>query len=216
MMMRQYSFLIFFLAAMGLMLSGHARAQDEEQGAKLGSGAVDFIIDFSERSLENLTKDDLTDAQLRADFGDLYDEAFDHLVVARFSLGRYNRTASKEQVDEFMRLFREFLVASYALRFRQYGGEIVILETYRTEGANIFIVDSRFRQDGADEFITVGWRVGWDRTKQQYKIYDMTIAGVSLAITLRSEVGSLIKNEGGIDGMLKVLRDKVADINQRM
>ena len=77
-------------------------------------------------------------------------------------------------------------------------------------------MDSRFRQDGADEFITVGWRVGWVRTQQHYKIYDMTIAGVSLAITLRAEVGSLIKNEGGIDGMLKILRDKVAEINKRM
>ena len=216
MMMRAYYFLIFFvaLAAMSFVPSDGARAQDQD--AQLGAGAVDFIIDFSKRSLENLTKDELTDAQLRADFGDLYDEAFDHMQVARFSLGRYNRTATKEQVDEFMRLFREFLVANYALRFRQYGGEIVILETYRTEGANIFIVDSRFRQDGADEFITVGWRVGWVRTQQHYKIYDMTIAGVSLAITLRSEVTSLIKNEGGVDGMLKILREKVADINKRM
>jgi phospholipid transport system substrate-binding protein len=38
-------------------------------------------------------------------------------------LGRYWRTASPEEQQEFLRLFQEYIVQAYAARLGEYGGE---------------------------------------------------------------------------------------------
>jgi phospholipid transport system substrate-binding protein len=43
-----------------------------------------------------------------------------------------------------------------------------------------------------------------------YKVFDVVVEGVSMAITLRSEYASVIKNEGGLPGLVTLLRDKLA------
>lgn len=170
-----------------------------------GKDAVAFVDDFAKRSLNSLTDENASIDELRKIFGALYDEAFDHKVIARFTLGRYNRTASEDEKQEFSRLFRLFLVDAYAARFRLYRGELDVVDAV-PDGDNLFLVKSLFEQDELGAPIEVVWRVGFDGAK--YQIYDMNIAGVSLAVTQRSEIASLIKNEGGVEGMLQILRDK--------
>ena len=41
------------------------------------------------------------------------------------------------------------------------------------------------------------------------KIIDVFIEGVSMALSLRSEYGSVMKSSGGLEGLVKILRDKV-------
>ncbi|MFQ6018777.1 MAG: ABC transporter substrate-binding protein [Kiloniellaceae bacterium] len=40
-------------------------------------------------------------------------------------------------------------------------------------------------------------------------MFDVVVEGVSMVITLRSEYGSVIKRMGGIDGLVRLLRDKL-------
>ena len=41
-------------------------------------------------------------------------------------------------------------------------------------------------------------------------VFDVVVEGVSMAITLRSEYSSVIKNQGGLPGLVVLLRDKLA------
>ncbi|MBT5048005.1 MAG: ABC transporter substrate-binding protein, partial [Rhodospirillaceae bacterium] len=52
----------------------------------------------------------------------------------------------------------------------------------------------------------VHWRV---RDSSDYKIIDVLVEGVSMAITQRDEFAAIINQRGGkIEGLLRALRDK--------
>src|SRR5262249_30096003 len=62
-------------------------------------------------------------AQRVARFRQLFENDFDLQGTARFVLGPYANGLSKEQQQEFIGLFREYLAQAYARRLGEYGGE---------------------------------------------------------------------------------------------
>ena len=59
------------------------------------------------------------------------------------------------------------------------------------------------------EPISAVWRI---RNKDdQHKVFDVVIEGVSMAITLRHEYGSVVKTDG-VDGLIAIMREKNAEI----
>ena len=63
-------------------------------------------------------------------------------------------------------------------------------------------IDSQGREVKAD------WRLL--ERNGRYKVFDVVVEGVSMAITLRSEYASVIKQQGGLPGLVVLLRDKLA------
>lgn len=72
---------------------------------------------------------------------------------------------------------------------------------------NMAMVDSRIERAEGEPY-RVAWRV---REKDgQFKILDIVAEGVSMAITLRSEYGTVLKNNGGqLPPLTEALREKV-------
>ncbi len=71
---------------------------------------------------------------------------------------------------------------------------------------NLSLVSTKIdRPEG--EPISAVWRI---RNKDgQYKVLDIVIEGVSMAITLRHEYGAVVKTEG-VDGLIAIMREKTA------
>src|SRR3546814_3224780 len=68
------------------------------------------------------------------------------------------------------------------------------------------LIDSRIDRNEAEPY-RVAWRVR--ETDGSFKILDIVAEGVSMAITLRSEYGSVLKNNGGnLSQLTDALRDK--------
>ena len=60
-----------------------------------------------------------------------------------------------------------------------------------------------------EEPLDVEWRLR--RTGDSWRIVDIVIIGISMAVTQRSEFGSVITNNGGkVEALLKSLRSKIA------
>ncbi len=60
----------------------------------------------------------------------------------------------------------------------------------------------------------VDWRV--TRADGAYKITDVVVEGVSMAVTQRSEFASVIQRNGGkVEGLLAMLRQKTATAGAR-
>jgi len=174
-------------------------------------GAGTFIQDFGDRAVNALTEEGLATKVLRSRFSDLYDEGFDAPAISRFVLGRYWKKTAKEERKEFMALFNKFVVQTYSAKFRHYSGETFEVTGTQPEGSNVFIVSSKVLQPSGDPPITLSWRVS--KTNGAYKIYDITVEGVSMAITQRSEFSSVIRNGGGkIAALIDALRDKTTKL----
>jgi len=171
-----------------------------------------LITDLGNRALEVLGKS-VSPRQREARFRQLFDQDFDVPAIAHFVLGRYWRTATRAEQQEFVRLFAAYTALAYSNRLAQYSGEtlrvlgsrpeldgsIVSSEIVRTNGAPPAKVDWRLRSNGGT-----------------YKITDVIVDGISMAVTQRSEFASVIQRHGGeVEGLLTLLRQKTAGAGAR-
>ena len=174
--------------------------------------AAAFIQDFGDRAINALTEEGLPTEELRARFEKLYEEGFDSPAIGRFVLGRYWKKASKEEREKFQGLFNTFVVQTYATKFRHYGGEtFTVTESQRSKGGSTFVVSSKVQQPSGAPPIMLSWRVS--ESDDAYKIYDITVEGVSMVVTQRSEFTSVIRSGGGkIETLIDALRDKTTKL----
>lgn len=168
-------------------------------------GAAEFVKRLANEALATLNQSGGSLAQREAAFQKLLREGFDLKLIGRFVLGRYWRTATPGQRDDFQRLFEEFVLKSYAYRFGGYKGEDFTIVSTRAAGEKDALVKTRIVRPSGPP-ITADWRV---RAKgDRFRIIDVMVAGVSMAVTQRSEFAAVI-NRGGFNGLLEALRARV-------
>ena len=79
---------------------------------------------------------------------------------------------------------------------------------------DVFIVSSEVLQPGGAPPITLLWRVV--HSDVGFLIYDITVEGVSMAITQRSEFASVIRNGGGkISALIVALSKKTKELSNK-
>lgn len=145
--------------------------------------------------------------QRLARFRELFHNDFDVPGIGRFVLGRYWRTATPQQQAEFLQLFQEYIVRAYSARLGQYGGEPFRVTGARPNGGETVVSSEIVRAGGAP--VEVDWYLA--SGSGQYKITDVYVGGVSMAVTQRDEFASIIQRNGGVPGLLSQLRQKLAD-----
>jgi phospholipid transport system substrate-binding protein len=137
----------------------------------------------------------------------LFRNDFDVRGIGQFVLGRYWRTASPQEQQEFLQLFQEYIVRAYAARLGEYGGEPFRVTAARPNGDETVVTSEIIRQNG--NRIEVVWFLA-DRDGQ-YKITDVYVAGVSMKVTQRDEFAAVIQRNGGqVGALLAQLRQKLA------
>src|SRR5215831_13838924 len=80
------------------------------------------INNLGNRALEVLGKN-VSPSQRVARFHQLFREDFDVPAIARFVLGRYWRSATEAEQQEFVKLFEDYIALAYANRLAEYSGE---------------------------------------------------------------------------------------------
>ncbi len=171
-------------------------------------GASEFVRDFGGRAVAMLADPALGPKDRQAAFRRLLTNGFQLDAIGRFVLGRHWRRASEDQRRAFRKLFEDYIVASYADRLSSYAGGRLVIEGDRAKGARGVLVKSRITSPQGEP-VRVEWRL--HRKGQAWKIIDVVVEGVSMAVTQRSEFNAVIAGAGGeIDGLLDVLRAKTA------
>lgn len=169
--------------------------------------ADDFIRQVGNEAIQSLTDKSLNEEQRKDKFREILNRTFRVRLLARFTLGRYWRHATPEQQKEYVSLFEDFVVLAYATRFKDYSGEDFRVGAVRDINSRDKLVNSKLvLKDGTA--IPVHWRV---RGGDNYKIIDVLVEGVSMAITQRDEFAAIIQQRGGkVEGLLAALRKKTA------
>jgi phospholipid transport system substrate-binding protein len=167
--------------------------------------APGFISDLGERAVNVLTSTQ-SQADRETAFRKLFDEGFDVPGIARFVLGPYWRTATDAQRDEFTKLFEAYIIHAYVVRFSAYAGQQLKVTGSRPEGDNA-LVNSVITGVSNSPPVKVDWRVA--KLSPGYKITDVIVEGVSMAVTERQEFASVIQRGGGqLEALLKALRER--------
>jgi phospholipid transport system substrate-binding protein len=163
------------------------------------------ISNLGSRALEVLGKN-APQSQRVARFRELLREDFDVPEISRFVLGRYWNVATEEQRAEFVKLFEEYIALAYSTRLAEYTGETFKVTGSRPEADGAIVSSQILRPAGAAP-VKVDWRlIGRNGA---YKISDVSVDGISMAVTQRSEFASVIQHSGGqVQGLITMLREK--------
>lgn len=177
----------------------------------LGTGAAfavepdDFIRKLGREAIDSLTTSESSKSERESRFREILKRAFDMRAIARFTLGRYWRIASKDERQEYVELFEHFIVQAYATRFEGYNGDqFEVGKVHDINKRDRLVISEIVQPNGPP--IHVNWRV---RTSNGLRIVDVVVEGVSMGITQRDEFAAVIRSSGGkIEGLLAALRKK--------
>jgi phospholipid transport system substrate-binding protein len=125
--------------------------------------------------------------------------------ATRLAVGRAWSQASPEQRKTLVNEFRRMLVRTYSNAIEGYQGQTMkVLPSRGKQAGDDATVRAQFIRAGGQplplEFQTRKTEKGW-------KIYDISVEGVSLVLTYRSEFDAVVK-QGGIDSLIKRLNEK--------
>jgi phospholipid transport system substrate-binding protein len=198
--------LIFaFAFCLGALSTAPARAQHTPQEAQT------FIHDLAQQAISTVAQKQISDTERNERFRRLFVSAFDLPDISRFVLARYWRGAPPEQQQEFIKLFEEMQVLTWAKRFKDYQGQSLEVSGATQEGEQGFTVDSQIAHPPAAPY-PLQWHVHQGENGQ-LQITDIVVEGVSMKITTRSEYNGLLQANGGkIDGLLMAMKSKVEQL----
>lgn len=186
-----------------VMLGSAGNASTDSPAASDPAG---FVTTLGQRVIEVLDAKGLERDQRLRHFRDIFVHALDLDGVARRVLGRHWRAASDAQRERYIALFRTYVVNMYAVQLGRYAGATFSVLRQHPLRENESLVISRFQRASGPP-LSMNVRVR--RTNERFKIIDVTIAGVSLVVTKRSEFDAVIRREG-LAGLLRRLDEKQA------
>lgn len=168
-----------------------------------GETPAEFIRNLGDQALA-VIRSEATLAEKMGYFRRMLRQDFALTDISRFVLGPYWRVASTAQRQEFRRLLEAQIMRFYGERLAQYdsGGFRVIGS--RTDPAGVTVTSQILRPQGPP--IEVDWQL--TVSDGLYKIDDVTIAGISMALAQRAEYARLIERDGGqLGGLLATMRE---------
>ncbi|MCG6875834.1 MAG: ABC transporter substrate-binding protein [Betaproteobacteria bacterium] len=130
---------------------------------------------------------------------------FDFTRMTALAMGLNWRKATAEQKAQLTDQFRTLLVRTYSTALTKYRDQTIEYRPLRAQpGDTDVTVRSLIMQPGA-EAITIDYSM--EKTSASWKVYDVTVAGISLVTTYRDAFTQEVR-KAGVDGLIKRLADK--------
>ncbi len=130
---------------------------------------------------------------------------FNFQRMTALAMGQNWRRATPEQQKQLVDQFRTLLVRTYSSALTQYRNQTIEFRPLRMQPNDTEVtVRSEVRQSGAEP-ISIDYAM--EKTGSSWKVYDVSVAGVSLVTTYRDSFATEIRN-AGVDGLIKTLADK--------
>lgn len=188
-----------FALMVGVFFAFNAHALDAKK-------AENFIKEVTREGIEEIINSDVSVQEKDARFEKLFNKYLDLDYIGKFVLGRYWKTSTPKQRQEFIDVYRAFNIKTWSKRFDEFKGKKFDFEgtSPSTSEGQIFVNTSVKMNEGAP--VKVIWRV---KDGSQLKIVDIIIENVSLAVTARNEYTAYIKQApNGVNDLIADLKKK--------
>lgn len=126
--------------------------------------------------------------------------------MTRLAMGKNWSKAAPEQQQELVKEFRTLLVRTYSNALSNYSDATIKVEPLKSKGDETdTTVKTRVIQEQGQEPVPIDYSM--EKTSDGWKVYDVTVAGVSLVTNYRSTFNTQVR-EGGVEKLIKTLADK--------
>jgi phospholipid transport system substrate-binding protein len=133
------------------------------------------------------------------------DEDFDFTEMAKRALGPRWKTASPEKQQEFTRDFSQLIFNVYMRKIEKYANEKIEIDFRRRKIEGEFAVIEAFIVGNLSGKIAVDYYL--THKNGNWKIYDIVIEGIDLALNYRSQF-DLILSKSSFDDLLQQMKKK--------
>lgn len=126
--------------------------------------------------------------------------AFDY--IAKGVMGKYAKQATPTQKSTFSNVFQMNLITTYAKGMAIYSDQEVIVEPLKGElGARrkVTVVQKVRGDDGEN---VVSYTMGKSKTTEQWMLLNVTINGINLGNSFRSQFAQAMKKKGDLDQVI--------------
>jgi phospholipid transport system substrate-binding protein len=130
---------------------------------------------------------------------------FEHMT--KLAVGKAWRTATAEQKQALMTEFRTLLVRTYTKAFTSYRDQIVEVKPLKLDASmtDVTVKTAIVKPASSQQPTMVDYNM--EKTPDGWKVYDLTVEGVSLVTSYRGTFADQIQ-QVGVDGLIKTLVDK--------
>ncbi|WP_395340637.1 phospholipid-binding protein MlaC [Ningiella sp. W23] len=132
----------------------------------------------------------------------------DYRFSAYKVLGKYARGLEKKDLLEFITVFRQYLITSYAVAMGYYDNQVVEFEPMRGYEDRTDVTVRAVIKDGARPDIKVAFKVRKDRRSGEWQAYDMIAEGISLLSSKQSEFEAILRKDG-IQQVITLMRESI-------
>jgi phospholipid transport system substrate-binding protein len=132
---------------------------------------------------------------------------FDFTRMTRLAVGRYWRDATPEQQQRLVKEFRDLLVRTYATSLANYKNQTIEYKPLRIGPNDTDVTVRTVVIEPGRQPIPIDYQMV--KTPDGWKVYDITVEGVSLVVNYRASFAQQIQ-QGGMDKLIQTLAEKNA------
>jgi len=196
-------------------LVGMAQAQEinEQNPYELVKGVASKTFDRIKANQEAVKADP---EMLRTIMEEELVPHIDYKFAAFMVLGKHFKSVPQEKMGEYITVFRQYLITSYAVAMGYYDNQTVQFEPESSFSDKKSVTVRAVVQDPKRPEIKIAFKVRKDSKTNEWKAYDMVAEGISMLNSKRSEFESILRQDG-IDAVIALMRDKIGkpvELNQ--
>ena len=183
-------FLFFYL----IIFSNLSNAQNPDQ----------FIASITEEA-SNILRQEVSKEIKTEKLITLAKKSVDIKGIGMYSLGKYKKTITENQLLEYQELFELYFLKSFSSRLSEYTNPEIDVQDKEVLNEKYTIVNSILKATNERPEIKITWRV-YTKDPTNPLIRDLIIEGLSLARTQKEEFASILNsNNNDINALFKVL-----------
>ena len=133
------------------------------------------------------------------------EQSVDIKGVSFYTLGKYRKTLTDNQKEQYEKLFKDYFLKSFSGRLVGYTDAKITVLSEEIKNEKYTIVNSKLIGTSERPEVKIDWRV-YTKDPENPLIRDLVIEGLSLARTQKEEFNSIIaNNDGNVEALFENL-----------
>ena len=198
--MKKNFFIIVYSILFSLIIIGKSNAYS--------SDPKQFIQEIVNEAKKILIDSNSTEFKTK-ELSDMALKTVDIKGVAYYTLGKYKKGLSDDQMKEYLRLFEKYFLKTFSSRLTDYSEPKIEVLSAEVKNPKYTIVKSVLLATDKKPAVNIEWRV-YTKNPDKPLIRDLIIEGLSLARAEKEQFASVIEtNDGDVTKLFIVLKEFV-------
>ncbi|MCK5667767.1 MAG: ABC transporter substrate-binding protein [Gammaproteobacteria bacterium] len=200
----------FFIASMLLILSQTAFTEETTDGSY--DAAIEVVEQLHTVLLSVMqAADSMAFSERYSILDPVITESFDTPVIAKVILSRYWKDLTPQQQEDFIQLFNQQTVATYASRFDSFNDDVFRTISVKQLKKSRILVRTEIRSNG-DDPVKLDYLM--HKNNEQWLIISVIADGVNDLSLKRAEYSTVIK-DNGYEYLVTNIEKKIAEMKNK-